>query len=197
MNAVATQSKTFEALKGNFGYTSPMQAPKVVKVIVSTGVGKVNKDKKRLELIQDRLSRITGQQAAQRAAKKAIANFKSRTGDIVGYQVTLRGKRAEDFLSKLINIVLPRVKDFRGLNAKAIDEMGNITIGIKEQTVFPETADEDSKDLFGMAITITAVWAATFIASIFIRGFTPSPYVQATMLALAGAIFGSGFVRTK
>ncbi|MDR3571933.1 MAG: 50S ribosomal protein L5 [Candidatus Pacebacteria bacterium] len=155
MNAVATQSKTFEALKGEFGYTSPMQAPKVVKVVVSTGVGKVNKDKKRLQLIEDRLSRITGQFAAQRAAKKAIANFKSRTGDIVGYQVTLRGKRAEDFLSKLINIVLPRVKDFRGLNAKAIDEMGNITIGIKEQTVFPETADEDSKDVFGMAITIT------------------------------------------
>lgn len=142
-------------MKGEFGYASPMQAPKVVKVVVSTGVGKVNKDKKRLELIEDRLARITGQAPAPRSAKKSIANFKSRAGDIVGYQITLRGKRADDFLSKLVNIVLPRVKDFRGINPKAIDEMGNITIGLREHTVFPETADEDSKDIFGIAITIT------------------------------------------
>jgi large subunit ribosomal protein L5 len=169
MNAVETQSKTFQALKGQFGYSSPMQAPKVVKVIVSTGVGKVNKDKKRIELIEDRLARITGQSAAKRSAKKAIANFKSRTGDLVGYQVTLRGKRGEDFLSKLINIVLPRVKDFRGLNAKAIDEMGNITLGIKEHTVFPETADEDAKDVFGMAITITTTAKNKEEAEAFLR----------------------------
>jgi len=156
MNAATqTHKKTFDALKGDFGYTSTMQAPKVTKVVISTGVGKVNKDKKRMELIEDRLSRITGQFAAQRAAKKAIANFKSRTGDIVGYQVTLRGARMQSFLDKLINIVLPRVKDFRGLNPNAIDEMGNITLGIKEHTVFPETADEDGKDIFGIAITIT------------------------------------------
>lgn len=169
MNAVQTQSKTFESLKGQFGYTSPMQAPKVTKVVISTGVGKVNKDKKRLELVEDRLERITGQHAAQRAAKKAIANFKSRTGDIVGYQVTLRGKRADDFLSKLINIVLPRVKDFRGLNPKAIDEMGNITIGLREHTVFPETADEDSKDIFGIAITITTTAKNKTEAEAFLR----------------------------
>src|ERR1700733_5171780 len=155
MNAVATQSNTFKALKGDFGYSSPMQAPRVTKVIISTGVGKVNKDKKRLELVQDRLERITGQHPAPRAAKKAIANFKSRTGDIVGYQITLRGARMQSFLDKLIHIVLPRVKDFRGLNAKAIDEMGNITIGLREHTVFPETSDEDSKDIFGLAVTIT------------------------------------------
>lgn len=169
MNAVQTQSKTFEALKGQFGYTSPMQAPKVVKVVISTGVGKVNKDKKRMELIEDRLERITGQHAAKRAAKKAIANFKSRTGDIVGYQVTLRGARMESFLSKLINIVLPRVKDFRGLSASAIDEMGNITLGIREQTVFPETADEDSKDIFGIAITITTTAKNKKEAEAFLR----------------------------
>jgi large subunit ribosomal protein L5 len=155
MNAVATQSKTFTALKSDFGYSSPMQAPKVTKIVISTGVGKVNKDKKRLELVVDRLERITGQHAAPRAAKKAIANFKSRTGDIVGYQITLRGARMQSFLDKLIHIVLPRVKDFRGLNAKAIDEMGNITIGLREHTVFPETSDEDSKDIFGLAVTIT------------------------------------------
>ncbi len=141
-------------MKGEFGYTSPMQAPKVTKLVVSTGVGKMNKDKKRLELIVDRLRRITGQAPAPRAAKKAIANFKSRTGDIVGYQVTLRGSRAKAFLDKLIHIVFPRTKDFRGLKASAIDEMGNITLGIKEHTVFPETADEDAKDTFGLAVTI-------------------------------------------
>ncbi|HWP61387.1 MAG TPA: 50S ribosomal protein L5 [Candidatus Paceibacterota bacterium] len=155
MNAVQTQSNTFKALKGDFGYTSPMQAPKVTKVIVSTGVGKVNKDKKRMELVVDRIRKITGQAPAPRGAKKAIANFKSRTGDIVGYQVTLRGARMESFLSKFINIVLPRVKDFRGLKASAIDEMGNITIGLREHTVFPETSDEESKDIFGLSITIT------------------------------------------
>jgi large subunit ribosomal protein L5 len=155
MNSTLTaQKKAYEALKGDVGYTNIMQTPKVTKVVISTGVGKVNKDKKRLELVEDRLARITGQAPAQRAAKKAIANFKSRAGDIVGYQVTLRGARMRAFLSKLINIVLPRVKDFRGLKATAIDEMGNITLGIKEHTVFPETSDEDAKDVFGLAITI-------------------------------------------
>jgi large subunit ribosomal protein L5 len=155
MNASAVQKKAFEALKGTSGYTNVMQAPKVVKIVVSCGVGKVNKDKKRIELIIDRLSRLTGQAPAPRAARKAIANFKSRTGDVVGYQVTLRGARADSFLQKLIHIVFPRVKDFRGISPKSIDEMGNITIGIKEHTVFPETSDEDAKDVFGLAITIS------------------------------------------
>lgn len=141
-------------MKGEFGYTSTMQTPKVLKVVVSTGVNPKHDAKKR-EVIQDRLAKITGQAPAQRAAKKSIANFKIRTGDIVGYQVTLRGKRSEAFLDKLIHIVFPRIKDFRGLNTSGIDEMGNYTIGIKEQTVFPETSDEDAKDVFGFAITIT------------------------------------------
>lgn len=148
------QKKTFDTLKGDFGYTSPMQAPRLVKIVISTGVGKVNKDKKRLELIEDRLSRITGQAPAKRAAKKSIANFKSRAGDVVGYAVTLRGERMQSFFDKLVHIVLPRVKDFRGIDTKAIDEMGNITIGVKEHIVFPETSDEESKDIFGLAITI-------------------------------------------
>ena len=161
--------KTFEALKGDFGYTSIMQAPKVVKIVVSVGVGKVNKDKKRLDLIVDRLARITGQAPAPRAAKKAIANFKSRVGDIVGYQITLRGVRADAFLQKLIHIVFPRTKDFRGLNPKSIDEMGNITIGIKEHIVFPECADEESKDIFGLAVTITTTAKNAKEAEAFLR----------------------------
>lgn len=151
---MATQKKTFDALKGQLGYANIMQAPRVSKVVISTGVGKVNKDKKRMDLIVDRLARISGQAPAARGAKKSIANFKSRAGDIVGYQVTLRGARARAFLDKLIHIVFPRTKDFRGISPSAIDEMGNITIGVKEHTVFPETSDEDAKDVFGFAITI-------------------------------------------
>lgn len=160
---------TFSALKAEFGYTSPMQAPKVAKIVVSTGVGKQNKDKKRLDLIIDRLSRITGQAPAARGAKKAIANFKSRRGDIVGYQVTLRGARADAFLEKLIHIAFPRTKDFRGIAPSAIDEMGNITIGIKEHTVFPETSDEDSKDIFGLAVTIATTARNKKEAEAFLR----------------------------
>jgi large subunit ribosomal protein L5 len=167
--ATSTQSATYEALRGTLGYKNVMQAPKVVKIIVSTGVGKVNKDKKRLELIVDRLARITGQAPAARAAKKSIANFKSRTGDTVGYQITLRGARGQAFLDKLIHIVFPRTKDFRGLKPSAIDEMGNITLGIKEHTVFPETSDEDSKDIFGLAVTITTTAKNKKEAEAFLR----------------------------
>ena len=155
MTIATPHIRTFDALKSEFGYTSPMQTPRVSKIVVSSGVGKFNKDKKRMDLIVDRLARITGQAPAARGAKKAIANFKSRKGDIVGYQVTLRGARATAFLQKLIHIVFPRTKDFRGLKPSSIDEIGNITIGMKEHTVFPETADEDSKDIFGLAVTIT------------------------------------------
>ena len=169
MKTQTTQHKTFEALKAVSGYKNIMQAPRVEKIVVSTGVGKTNKDKKRLELVVDRLSRITGQAPAPRAAKKAIANFKSRTGDTVGYQVTLRGVRMQAFLDKLIHIVFPRVKDFRGIKPSAIDEMGNISIGLKEHTVFPETADEDAKDIFGVAVTIVTSATNKKEAEVFLR----------------------------
>lgn len=169
MNAPQTaQSDTFKALKSEFGYTNIMQSPKVLKVVVSSGVGST-KDQKRRELILDRLTRLTGQAPAARMARKAIANFKSRTGDTVGYQVTLRGNRAQNFLDKLIHVVFPRTKDFRGIHPKAIDEMGNITIGIKEHIVFPETSDEDAKDIFGLAVTITTTAKNKKEAEAFLR----------------------------
>jgi large subunit ribosomal protein L5 len=168
MTKTATHTKTFDALKGQFGYSNMMQAPRVTKIIVSIGVGKV-KDQKRRDLIIDRLSRITGQAPATRRAKKAIANFKSRTGDIVGLQVTLRGTRMQAFLDKLIHVVFPRTKDFRGIKLSNIDEMGNISIGIKEHTVFPETSDEDSKDIFGLAITIVTTAKNKKEAEAFLR----------------------------
>lgn len=153
MNAVTKHKTTFDALKKEFGYENVMQAPKLVKIVVSVGVGSI-KDKKRTDLIKDRLIKITGQAPASRGSKKSIAAFKMRTGDLAGYQTTLRGARMQAFFDKLIHIVIPRVKDFRGIKLSAIDEMGNITIGIKEHTVFPETADEDAKDVFGFAVTI-------------------------------------------
>lgn len=144
---------TFPALKEELGYTNVMQAPKVTKVIVSVGVGKVQ-DKQKLALIQDRLTKITGQKSSPRPAKQSIASFKLREGDIIGYQVTMRGVRMCDFLDRLIHLALPQTRDFRGLSVSSVDEMGNYSIGIREHTIFPETADEDIKDVFGLAITV-------------------------------------------
>jgi len=147
------EKATFANLKAVFGYTNPMQAPRLIKVVVSTGIGSI-KDKKKIELVADRLAKITGQKPALRGAKKSIASFKVRMGDPVGYQVTLRGKRMTDFLDRLVHISLPRTKDFRGINRTAADAMGNYTLGIREHTIFPETSDEDLKDVFGMAVTV-------------------------------------------
>src|SRR5882757_1459852 len=126
------QKTTFDALKGDFKWTNRMQAPKIEKVVISVGVGKMAKDKGKVELVANRLAKITGQKPASRGAKKAISTYKTRIGDKVGYQVTLRGKRAEDFLNRLIHIALPRTKDFKGISSAAIDQMGNYTLGIKE-----------------------------------------------------------------
>jgi large subunit ribosomal protein L5 len=154
METVQTQlASVFETLKGEFGYKNVNQAPTIEKVVVSVGTGRVD-DKAKIALIQNRLAEITGQKAAPRAARMSIATFKLREGDIVGYQVTLRGQRKIDFLNKLIHIAIPQTRDFRGLKYTSIDEMGNYTLGIKDHTIFPETADEDIKDVFGMSITI-------------------------------------------
>lgn len=145
--------ESFKALKDKFAYKNPMQAPHLEKIVISTGTGSV-KDKKKIELIADRLSKITGQKPALRTSKKSIASFKVRQGDPVGFQITLRGKRMCDFIDKLVHIALPRTKDFRGISKTAIDQMGNYTLGIKEHTIFPETSDEDLKDVFGFGVTI-------------------------------------------
>jgi large subunit ribosomal protein L5 len=150
------QKKTFAMLKGDLGLKSVMQTPKIEKVVVSVGVGKMLKSgqKDKTELVAKRLMAITGQKPASRGAKKSIATYKTREGDLVGYQVTLRGARMNDFLNRLLNVSLPRTKDFKGISKSGIDEMGNYSLGIKEHTIFPETADEDIKDVFGMAVTV-------------------------------------------
>ncbi len=147
------QKNTFNTLKGEFGYTNIMQAPKLVKVVVSTGVGKTKGDKKKMELIANRLAKITGQKAAERLAKKSIASFKVREGQLSGFQVTLRGNKMNDFVDRLLNTALPRTRDFRGIKRDAVDAVGNYSLGIKEHTIFPETSDEDIKDVFGLSIT--------------------------------------------
>lgn len=157
MESIATkQSTAFAAMKEAFGYTNKMAVPKITKVVVSVGTGKkIKADKKANDFIAGRLAQITGQKAAIRGAKKSIATYKTRIGDPIGLVVTLRGKKMIAFLDKLVNIALPRTKDFRGVNRSVVDEMGNMTIGIKEHSIFPETADEDLKDMFGLAINVT------------------------------------------
>ncbi len=151
------EANAFEKMKGTFGYKNTMAAPKLKKVILNVGTGTaMKKDKNKNEAIADRLAKITGQKPATKGAKKSIASFKIRQGDPVGVVVTLRGKRMNAFLEKLLNVALPRTKDFRGLSNKAVDNIGNLTIGIKEHTIFPETADEDIRDVFGLAITIVS-----------------------------------------
>src|SRR3989344_1195364 len=145
----------YPKLKDKYGYTNVMQAPSVEKVIVSVGTGKMSRnDKKKNEFVASRLATITGQKASPRPAKQSIASFKLREGDIISQMVTMRGNHMMGFLDKLVNIAIPRTRDFRGFRTSSVDAMGNFTMGIKEHTIFPETADEDLKDVFGFAITI-------------------------------------------
>ena len=147
----------FEKMKGIFHYKNTMAAPKLKKVVLNVGTGTaIKKDKNKNDAISERLAKITGQKPATRGAKQSVASFKTRQGDPIGIVVTLRGKRMYAFVEKLINVALPRTKDFRGINRKAVDDMGNLTIGIKEHTIFPETADEDIRDVFGMSITLVS-----------------------------------------
>ncbi len=128
------------------------------KIVVNVGVGRARNltqfEEKVLPAIQEELSVVTGQKPSPRAAKKAVASFKTREGDVVGLQVTLRGARMRDFLEKLVRIVLPRVKDFRGLDMRAVDERGALNVGLREQYVFPEINQEKSKVSFGIQVTV-------------------------------------------
>ncbi len=140
-------------MKGEFGYTNKLASPRFTKVVVSATTGR-SKDKNRNEMVMGRLAKITGQKPSLRVAKKSIAAFKLREGDKIGVAVTLRGAQMMSFLDKFFNVALPRTRDFRGYEKKSVDNMGNLTLGLKEQTIFPETSDEEIKDLFGMAVTL-------------------------------------------
>lgn len=145
--------KSIPEIKSKLEIKNIMAVPKITKVVVNVGTGSF-KDKKKNEVVVDRISKITGQKPVARGAKKSIASFKVREGDIIGYSVTLRGNRMFSFLNKLVNVAIPRTRDFRGIDEKSVDQMGNLTIAVKENTVFPESADEDLRDVFGMSVTI-------------------------------------------
>ena len=133
------------ALMERFGYTSVMQAPRIEKIVLNMGVGDAKQDSKALEAAQEQLATIAGQKPNVRRARKSIANFTLREGMPVGLAVTLRHERAYEFLDRLMSVAIPRIRDFRGLKANAFDGRGNYTLGVREQTIFPEI-DYDAID---------------------------------------------------
>ncbi len=151
------QKKYKEAVKEmlkEHGYSNIMSVPKIQKVVVNVGTGRIKDDKERLALVEKGLTEITGQKPSKRPAKKSIASFKLREGVGIGYSVSLRGKRMYDFLNKLIFVAIPRMRDFRGLDTKSIDNIGNLTVGFKDSLIFPEMIGQDLKNGFGFSVTI-------------------------------------------
>ena len=138
------------ALQQKFGYKNPMEIPRLEKVIINMGLGDTKDNAKALEVAVDELSQIAGQKPLITKAKKSIANFKLREGMNVGAKVTLRGIRTEEFVDKLITIALPRVRDFRGVSAKAFDGRGNYALGVREQLIFPEINYDKVDKIRGM-----------------------------------------------
>jgi large subunit ribosomal protein L5 len=143
------------ALVQKFGYTTPMQAPKLQKVTLNMGVGEAKQDSKMLEAAQEQLATITGQKPNIRRARKSVAAFKLREGMPVGLSVTLRNERAYEFIDRLCSIALPRLRDFRGLNPRSFDGRGNYSMGIREQIIFPEIDYDSIDQVRGLDITIT------------------------------------------
>ena len=148
------QKKIIPNLQKELKIKSVSALPEIKKVVVNIGLGRSLKDEKFLEIVMQDLALITGQKPKTTLAKKSIANFKTRKGMIVGAMVTLRGDRMYNFIDRLINIALPRTRDFRGIDAKSIDKSGNLTIGIKEHIVFPEIKSAEVRNIFSFEITI-------------------------------------------
>jgi len=148
------------AMKEKFGYKSVMAVPRIEKVVINTGIGRLvaaktsEEQKKLFNSVLEDLATITGQKAVLTKAKKSISVFKVREGMAVGAKVSLRGKRMYDFLERLINIAFPRVRDFRGIDLKSFDQKGNLTVAFKEQSVFPEISLEKTRAIFGFEIII-------------------------------------------
>ena len=142
------------ALQQKFGYKNPMQTPKLDKIVINMGLGDCKDNAKALENAVEELSQIAGQKPLVTKAKKSIANFKLREGMNVGAKVTLRGERMEQFFDKLVSIALPRVRDFRGVSAKAFDGRGNYALGVREQLIFPEINYDKVEKIRGMEMII-------------------------------------------
>lgn len=142
------------SLKKDFGLTNPMQVPKLTKIVLNMGIGEATKDSKLVDNAVKDLTAIAGQKPVITKAKKSIATFKLREGMPIGTKVTLRGKKMYEFLDRFVNIALPRIRDFRGFNAKSFDGKGNLTIGMKEQIIFPEIEYDKTDRVRGLDITI-------------------------------------------
>ncbi|HHY92511.1 MAG TPA: 50S ribosomal protein L5 [Firmicutes bacterium] len=148
------EQEVVPALIQHFGYKNKMQVPKLEKVVINMGVGDALQNPKLLDAAVADLTQIAGQKPLVTRAKKSIANFKVRAGAAIGCKVTLRGERMYDFLQKLMNVALPRVRDFRGVSAKGFDGRGNYTLGVREQLIFPEIEYDKVEKVRGMDITI-------------------------------------------
>jgi large subunit ribosomal protein L5 len=154
-----------------FGYANPMQAPRLEKIVINMGVGEAATDRKKVEAAAGDLARITGQKPVITRARKSIANYKIRNGMAIGCKVTLRRERMYEFLDRLINIALPRVRDFRGLSPKAFDGRGNYALGIREQIVFPEIDYDKIDKVRGMDIVICTSARSDKEAKALLAGF--------------------------
>lgn len=146
------QTDIVEAMMKKFGYKNKMQVPKLEKVVINMGVGEAKENAKVLESAVADLEKITGQKVVTTKAKKSVANFKLREGMSIGCKVTLRGERMYEFVDRLINLALPRVRDFRGVNPDAFDGRGNYALGIKEQLIFPEIEYDKIDKIRGMDV---------------------------------------------
>lgn len=142
-----------QALQDKFNYSTPMQIPKLVKVVLNMGVGEVKENPKAIETAANEMATIAGQKAVVTKAKKSVAAFKLREGMNIGCKTTLRGNRMYEFVDKLFNAALPRVRDFRGINADSFDGRGNFSMGVKEQLMFPEIEYDKVDKIRGMDIT--------------------------------------------
>jgi large subunit ribosomal protein L5 len=159
------------ALIQRFGYSSPMQAPKLEKIVLNMGVGMAKQDSKALKAAQDQLATIAGQRPSVRRARKSIAAFKLREGMPVGIAVTLRAERGYEFLDRLVSIAIPRIRDFRGLNPRSFDGRGNYSLGVKEQIIFPEIDYDSIDQVRGLDITITTTAASDAEAFALLEAF--------------------------
>jgi large subunit ribosomal protein L5 len=152
--AEAYKNEVMPAMIKQFGYGSPMAVPRVTKVVVNMGIGEAISDGKLMDAAVDELSGITGQKPAVTRARKSISNFKLRQGMAIGCCVTLRGKRMYEFLDRLTNLALPRVRDFRGVSPRAFDGRGNYTLGVRDQLIFPEVSYGKVQKVKGMNVCI-------------------------------------------
>lgn len=148
------QKNVIPAMQEKFGYKNRLAVPRLVKVVVGAGISSGLKDQKAVDTVKDTLRVISGQEPSQRKAKKSVAGFKIRQGQVVGLMVTLRGKRMYDFLERLVNLTFPRMRDFRGLLAKGLDEHGNFTVGLHEAVAFPEIKAGDAQRQHGLEVTV-------------------------------------------